>query len=197
MWLLIGLGNPGAKYDNNRHNIGVMAVDAIAHRHNFSSPRQRFKSDTTEGKFGTEKILILKPHTYMNLSGEAVQEAAHFYKIPLDHIIVFHDDLDLPPTKVRVKQGGGAGGHNGLKSIDQHMGKDYTRVRIGIGHPGDKNRVHSYVLGDFAKADQKWLEKLLETIANEAPYLVEGKNDKFMSNIAMQCAPQKKETKAE
>lgn len=188
MWLFVGLGNPGDKYQKNRHNIGFMAVEQIAHRHNFSNFKtSKFKGEIAEGKIDGEKVILLKPDTYMNLSGQAVQPLAQFYKIPLHQIIVFHDELDLEPTKTRVKKGGGAGGHNGLKSIDQSMGKDYFRVRMGIGHPGDKDRVHGYVLGDFSKKEQNdWLYDYIESIANASPYLIQGENDKFMNDIAVE-----------
>lgn len=187
MWLLVGLGNPGAKYANNRHNIGFMAVDEIFDRHEgpvAPAWREKFNGQFAEIRMDGEKILLLKPMTYMNNSGQSVAAAARFYKIPPERIVVFHDELDLPPKKVRVKQAGGAGGHNGLKSIDSHMGKNYWRVRIGIGHPGDKDRVSGYVLSDFASADQEWIDPLLEIMAKEAGHLVERQPDKFMTNVA-------------
>jgi PTH1 family peptidyl-tRNA hydrolase len=184
MKLLVGLGNPGREYAFNRHNVGFMAVDAIAAAHDFPAWRKRFSGLATEGRLGREPVLLFKPQTFMNESGRAVGEAVRFYKLELGDVVVFHDELDLAPGKVRVKSGGGGAGHNGLKSLSAHIGNDYVRVRIGIGHPGDKNRVSGYVLHDFAKADHAWLEPLLGAIAREAPYLAEGANDKFQSRIA-------------
>jgi len=192
MWLFIGLGNPGDKYAHNRHNIGFMAVDEIAHRHNFSDWKKgKFKGLIAEGKIGEEKVLLLKPQTYMNDSGLSVLPAASFYKISPENIIVFHDELDLDPGKIRIKQGGGAGGHNGLRSIDSHLGKNYWRVRMGIGHPGDKDKVHSYVLKDFSKEDKKWLEKLIPEIGYEAEYLIKQDMSGFMNKIVLSMPPSK------
>ncbi len=195
MLLFVGLGNPGGKYDNNRHNIGFMAVDGIVHRHNFSPSKSRFKGLTSEGRLGCQKILILKPATYMNLSGQSVAEAARFYKIPPENIYVFHDDLDIPAGKVKFKTGGGHAGHNGLRSIDQHIGREYHRIRMGIGHPGDKDRVHGHVLGDFAKSDQLWLEPLLDAVAYSAPALIDksGETDGagFLNEIGLRLKPNK------
>ncbi|MGZ5897244.1 MAG: aminoacyl-tRNA hydrolase, partial [Xanthobacteraceae bacterium] len=151
MRLLVGLGNPGARYAGNRHNIGFMAVDAIARRHGLPPWRRRFQGVATEGAIGGEKVFLLLPGTFMNESGRAVAEAANFYKLGMNNITVFHDEIDLPPAKVRVKAGGGIAGHNGLRSISSHIGNDYRRVRIGVGHPGVKDLVHAYVLNDFAK----------------------------------------------
>jgi PTH1 family peptidyl-tRNA hydrolase len=184
MKLFVGLGNPGREYALNRHNVGFMAIDAIAATHDFPAFRKRFSSLATEGKLGGESVLLLKPQTFMNESGRAVGEAARFYKLGLGDIVVFHDELDLAPGKVRVKTGGGVAGHNGLKSLSAHIGNDYVRVRIGIGHPGRKDRVTGYVLHDFSKADHAWLELLLGAIAAEAPYLAEGASDKFQSRVA-------------
>ncbi len=168
-----------------RHNIGFMAIDVIAIRHGFSPWRQRFKGLVSEGIIAGQKILALKPMTYMNLSGESVQAAAAFFKIPEQNIIVFHDELDLAPGKIRIKRGGGAAGHNGLRSMDQHLASpDYWRVRLGIGHPGDKNRVTGYVLGDFAKDDMTWLLPCLDAVADEAALLATGKPEDFMTRIA-------------
>ena len=196
MLLFVGLGNPGREYNNNRHNIGFMAVDEIVRRHNFSSPKTRFQGLTCEGRLGSEKILILKPQTYMNLPGQSVGEAARFYKIPPEDIVVFHDELDIPATKIKFKTGGGNAGHNGLRSIDQHIGKNYHRIRMGIGHPGDKDRVHGHVLGDFAKADQKWLEQLLEAVAIAAPALTDRSGEtagaKFLNEVGLQLKPNNK-----
>jgi len=175
MLLWVGLGNPEPGMARNRHNIGFMALDAIAHRHGFGPWRQRFKGLVCEGSLGGEKILALKPLTYMNESGSAVQAAAAFYKLESSAITAFHDELDLAPGKVRVKRGGGAAGHNGLRSMDRQLGTpDYWRVRLGIGHPGHKDRVTGYVLGDFAKADQDWVSRLLDAVADAAPLLAEG-----------------------
>ena len=184
MKLFVGLGNPGREYAFNRHNVGFMTVDAIAATHDFPAWRRRFSGLATEGKLGSEPVLLLKPQTFMNESGRAVGEALRFYKLDLGDVVVFHDELDLAPGKVRVKIGGGVAGHNGLKSLTAHIGNDYVRVRIGIGHPGRKDRVTGYVLHDFAKSDHAWLELLLGAIAAEAPYLAEGADDKFQSRVA-------------
>jgi PTH1 family peptidyl-tRNA hydrolase len=184
MKLFVGLGNPGANYAFNRHNVGFMAADAIASAHDFPTWRKRFSSLATEGKLGSEQVLLLKPQTFMNESGRAVGEAFRFYKLDLGDVVVFHDELDLAPGKVRVKTGGGVAGHNGLKSLSAHIGNDYACVRIGIGHPGHKDLVSGYVLHDFAKADYAWLEPLLGSIAAEAPHLADGAYDKFQSLVA-------------
>jgi PTH1 family peptidyl-tRNA hydrolase len=191
MKLFVGLGNPGGQYAFNRHNVGFMAVDAIAAAHDFPAWRKRFSGLVAEGKLGQEQVLLLKPQTFMNESGRAVGEAVRFYKLDLSEVVVFHDELDLAPGKVRVKTGGGVAGHNGLKSLTAHIGNDYVRVRIGIGHPGSKDLVTGYVLRDFAKAEHQWLEPLLGAIAENAPYLAEGANDKFQSRVAhaMQSEP--------
>jgi PTH1 family peptidyl-tRNA hydrolase len=183
MHLLVGLGNPGAAYSRNRHNIGFMAADEIVRRHGFSSWRSKFHGDAAEGTVDGHRLLVLKPQTYMNLSGQAVAAAARFHKVALDHVIVFHDELDLPPGKLRIKQGGGAGGHNGLKSIDAHLGPGYWRVRLGIGHPGDKALVNPWVLGDFFKADQAWLEPLLDGLARHLPLLLTGHHSEYLNRI--------------
>jgi len=186
MLLWVGLGNPEPGMARNRHNIGFMAIDRIAQRHGFSPWRARFKGLVAEGNVGDERVLALKPLTYMNLSGESVQQAASFFKIPPADIIAFHDELDLVPGKVRVKRGGGAAGHNGLRSMDRMLGTpDYTRVRLGIGHPGVKELVTGHVLSDFAKADQEWLTKLLDAVADCAPMLAAGKAEDFMTKVAM------------
>jgi len=186
MLLWVGLGNPEPGMTRNRHNIGFMAVDTIAGRYGFSPWRQRFKSVTAEGSVGGVKVLALKPLTYMNASGEAVQQAAAFYKLPLEAITAFHDELDLVPGKVRVKRGGGAAGHNGLRSMDRMLGSpDYWRVRLGIGHPGSKDRVTGHVLGDFAKDDRDWLVRLLDAVADAAPLLAAGKPEDFMTKVAL------------
>ena len=183
MLLLVGLGNPGARHAGNRHNIGFMAVDAIAKRHGFPPWRRRFQGVATEGSLGGKRVLLLLPGTFMNESGRAVEEAAHFYKIGLDDIVVFHDELDLPPGKLRLKTGGGVAGHNGLRSISAHLGNEYRRARIGIGHPGDKNRVHGYVLSDFAKGDRDWVAALIGVIADNAELLARGQDASFQNKI--------------
>lgn len=171
MKLLVGLGNPGAQYARNRHNIGFMAVDAIAGAHGFGPWRAKFSAEVAEGRVGAAKVVALKPQTYMNLSGDAVQAAAAFWKVAPGDIIVFHDELDLEPGKVRVKTGGGHAGHNGLRSIMGHLGPEFVRVRLGIGHPGDKALVTPHVLGDFARAEADWLDDLLRGVARGAPSL--------------------------
>ncbi len=186
MKLWVGLGNPEPGMLRQRHNIGFMALDAIAHRHGFSPWRNRFKGLVAEGSIGGQKILALKPLTYMNGSGESVQPAAAFFKLPPEAITAFHDELDLAPGKTRVKKGGGAAGHNGLRSMDRQLGsQDYWRVRLGIGHPGDKARVTGHVLGDFAKVDQPWLAALLDAVADAAPLLAQDKPEDFMTRVAL------------
>jgi PTH1 family peptidyl-tRNA hydrolase len=189
MRLLVGLGNPGARYAGNRHNIGFMAVDAIAHRHGFAPWRRRFQGHACEGSLGGERVVLLKPETYMNESGRAVAEAARFYKIELPAITVFHDEIELPPAKLRVKIGGGNAGHNGLRSITAHVGNDYRRVRIGVGHPGVKALVENYVLQDFAKAEWPWVEALAAIIADNAELLARGQDASFQNKVhlAMQA----------
>ncbi|MHB8884113.1 MAG: aminoacyl-tRNA hydrolase [Methylovirgula sp.] len=183
MKLFVGLGNPGRAYAGNRHNIGFMVVDTLAREHKFPSFRVRFKGLASEATLGGDKVILLKPETYMNESGRAVQEAARFYKIPPANIVVFHDELDLAPGKLRVKLGGGNAGHNGLRSITESIGNDYRRVRIGIGHPGDKDRVHDYVLADFAKSESAWVETLCLTIAANAELLVTGDDATFQNKV--------------
>jgi PTH1 family peptidyl-tRNA hydrolase len=185
MLVFAGLGNPGAKYANNRHNVGFMAADEIHRRHGFSAWSRKFQALVADGTIGGEKVLLIKPQTFMNLSGQAIGEALRFYKLTPSDLTVFYDELDLVAGKVRAKKGGGSGGHNGIKSIDAHLGKDYRRVRIGIGHPGVKELVHGHVLGDFAKADQEWLEPLLQAIADNAPHLVKNEDDKFMNRVSL------------
>jgi len=186
MLLWVGLGNPEPGMARQRHNVGFMAIDTIAIRHGFAPWRARFKGLIAEGSVAGQKVLALKPMTYMNDSGEAVQAAAAFYKLPVDAITAFHDELDLAPGKVRVKRGGGAAGHNGLRSMDRMLGSpDYWRVRLGIGHPGTKDRVLSYVLGDFAKADRDWLIALLDAVADAAPLLAEARPEDFMTKVAL------------
>ena len=183
MQLFVGLGNPGAKYARNRHNIGFMAVDEIARRHGFSTWRRRFQGETSEGSLDGERVILLKPTTYMNDSGRAVQEAANFFKLGADQITVFQDELELPPAKVRVKVGGGIAGHNGLRSISSHIGNDYRRVRLGIGHPGVKELVHAYVLADFAKEDGAWVKALCEALADNAGLLAAGRDSTFQNKV--------------
>ncbi|MEC9342921.1 MAG: aminoacyl-tRNA hydrolase [Pseudomonadota bacterium] len=185
MFVIAGLGNPGAGYERNRHNIGFMAADAIARRHGFSPWRRKFKAEIADGDLGGVKTLLIKPQTYMNLSGEAVGEALRFYKLAVDDLLVIHDELDLAAARVRIKKGGGAGGHNGLRSIDAHCGKEYRRLRLGIGHPGDKARVHGHVLGDFARADEAWLDPFLDAIAQNAPLLAKGQDSTFMNRVSL------------
>ncbi len=183
MLLLVGLGNPGARYAGNRHNIGFMAVDAIAKHHGIGPWRRRFQGVACEGPLGAARTLLLLPGTYMNESGRAVAEAAHFYKLALDDITVFHDEIDLPPAKVRVKIGGGIAGHNGLRSISEHIGNDYRRVRIGVGHPGNKDMVQHYVLSDFAKSEKSWVETLIAILADNAELLTRGEDASFQNKV--------------
>jgi PTH1 family peptidyl-tRNA hydrolase len=182
MRLFVGLGNPGAKYARNRHNIGFMAVDEVARHHSFSPWRRRFQGETSEGSLEGERVMLLKPATYMNESGRAVQEATSFFKLASGDVTVFQDELELPPGKVRVKVGGGIAGHNGLRSISSHLGNDYRRVRLGIGHPGIKEMVHGYVLSDFTK-DDGWVTALCEAIAEYAGMLATGKDSTFQSKV--------------
>jgi PTH1 family peptidyl-tRNA hydrolase len=183
MLLFVGLGNPGTKHANNRHNIGFMAVEAIAKRHSFAPWRRRFQGVATEGSIGGNKVLLLLPSTYMNESGRAVAEAMHFYKMGLGDIAVFHDEIELPSAKVRVKVGGGIAGHNGLRSISAHCGNDYKRVRLGVGHPGVKEMVHAHVLGDFAKSERPWVEALCDILADNAAMLADGKDSSFQNKV--------------
>ena len=189
MRLFVGLGNPGAKYAHNRHNIGFMAIDEIARRHGFAPWRRRFQGQTSEGSIDGEKVVLLRPETFMNESGRAVQEAANFFKLGVDDIIVFQDELELPAAKLRVKVGGGIAGHNGLRSISAHIGNEYRRVRLGIGHPGIKELVHGHVLSDFAKDDRPWVEALCAAIADNAGLLASGKDSTFQNKVhlAMQA----------
>lgn len=189
MKLFVGLGNPGAKYAHNRHNIGFMAVDRIAEDHGFSPWKSKFQGRLSEGRLGSEKIVLLKPETFMNLSGQSVGEAMRFFKLTPEDIVVFHDEIDLAPAKIRVKQGGGHAGHNGLRSIHQHIGPDYGRVRLGVGHPGHKDAVPRYVLHDFAKADETWLDDLMRGISDGAAELAGGDGPKFLNAVALRVAP--------
>lgn len=185
MHLIVGLGNPGTEYAGNRHNIGAMAVDEIARRHGFPAFKSKFQGLIADGNVDGERILLLKPQTYMNRSGDSVSEAAKFYKIPVEEVTVIYDELDLAPGKVRVKTGGGTGGHNGLRSIDPQIGQNYQRVRLGIGHPGHKELVTRHVLGDFSKADRDWLEPLLEAVADNAGLLAKRDASNFMNRTAL------------
>jgi PTH1 family peptidyl-tRNA hydrolase len=194
MKLFVGLGNPGDRYARNRHNIGFMAVERIAARHSFEPWRARFRGRLAEGVLAGERVWLLMPQTYMNESGRAVAEAARFHKIPLDQVIVFHDEIDLVPGKVRVKLGGGVAGHNGLRSLDACLGsREFKRVRLGVGHPGDKDRVVGHVLSDFHKADRHWLEPLLDAVAEAAPLLASGDDAGFMNKVAVLTRPPKAE----
>ena len=183
MRLFVGLGNPGAKYAANRHNIGFLAIEEIARRHRFAPWRTRFQGQISEGTIGDERVMLLKPQTYMNESGQSVGEAMRFFKIALGDISVFHDELDLAPAKMRVKIGGGNAGHNGLRSITAHCGNDYRRVRLGIGHPGDKGLVYPFVLGDFAKAEWPWVEDLCIACSDAASLLASGEDASFQNKV--------------
>jgi len=185
MQLWVGLGNPGPRYAMNRHNVGFMAVDAIAELHDFDAPKKRFNGWTIEARLGTEKLILLKPATFMNESGQSIGEAMRFYRLAPQDVTVFHDELDLAPFKVKVKLGGGTAGHNGLRSTEAHIGPDFRRVRIGIGHPGHKDRVHGYVLGNYAKADIEPLSDMLGAIAAEAHWLAAGDDARFMNDVAL------------
>ena len=185
MQIWAGLGNPGAQYALHRHNVGFMAADAIAEVHGFGSWQKKFRSLAAEGRIGQHKVLLLKPQTFMNVSGDAVQQALRFYRLEPDALTAFHDELDLAPFKVKVKLGGGTAGHNGLRSIDATLGPEFRRVRIGIGHPGHKDRVTPYVLGNYAKSEMELLSDLLGAIAAEAPWLADNEDARFMSDVAL------------
>ncbi|MHB1109739.1 MAG: aminoacyl-tRNA hydrolase [Devosia sp.] len=185
MQLLVGLGNPGDQYRNNRHNIGFMAVDAIARRHSFPPFRQKFAGLISEGTIAGEKVLILKPQTWMNNSGDSVQATANFYKLDPEAITVIYDEIDLASGKVRIKRGGGNGGHNGLRSIDPRIGTSYRRMRLGVGHPGHKDLVMPHVLGDFSKAEMGWFTPLLDAIAENADLLIKGDDNGLMNKLAI------------
>lgn len=189
--LLVGLGNPGSDYAGHRHNVGFMALAAIGKRHGFANPKSRFQGITAEGRIAGQKVLGLKPLTYMNRSGDAVAAAVQFYKLKPSDVVVLYDEIDLAPGKLRVKQGGGAAGHNGIRSVAAAIGPDFWRVRIGVGHPGHKDLVHSYVLHDFAKADREWLDPMLDGIADEIGALLEGQPELFMTRVAARAAPPK------
>lgn len=194
MKLFVGLGNPGGKYAGHRHNIGFMAIDEIASQNNFGPWKGKFQGSLSEGRLGSCRIILLKPETFMNLSGQSVGEAMRYYKLDPSDLVVLHDELDLAPGKVRTKTGGGHAGHNGLRSIHQHIGENYHRVRIGIGHPGHKDRVSGYVLHDFAKADQFWLDDVLRGISDGAADLAAGDNGRFMNKISLRTAPARSST---
>jgi len=189
MLLIAGLGNPGPKYERNRHNIGFMAVDEIVRRHSFGAWRSRFQSMAAEGQIAGHKALVVKPMTYVNESGRAIGEALRFFKMDPAQVVVIYDELDLAAGKIRVKLGGGNAGHNGLRSIDAHIGNNFWRVRVGIGHPGDKNKVHGYVLSDFAKAEQPMVERITDAIATHMPLLMAGDESSFMSRTAHDIFP--------
>jgi PTH1 family peptidyl-tRNA hydrolase len=189
VFLLVGLGNPGPRYALNRHNVGFLVVDAVQRRHGFGPWRQKFSAEIAEGTLGGERAILVKPLTYMNESGRSVGEIARFHKLAPSDVVVVHDELDLPPGKVRLKAGGGHGGHNGLRSLTAHLGDAYRRLRIGIGHPGDKAMVHNYVLHDFARSDAAWLDPLLDAIAAEAPLLAEGKDATFANRLHLALSP--------
>ena len=194
MKLIVGLGNPGAKYAGHRHNIGFMALDRIAEEHGFPAWRSKHQGSVSEGRFGSDRAVLLKPETFMNKSGDSVGAAMRFYKLDPEDVIVFHDELDLAPGKVRCKMGGGHAGHNGLRSIHAHIGDNYGRVRMGIGHPGHKDRVAGYVLHDFGKADQDWLEDVLRGCADGAEALARGDTGRFMNAVALRVAPPRSST---
>lgn len=194
MKLIVGLGNPGAKYARHRHNIGFMALDRIAADHGFPPWKSKHQGSVTEGRFGSDRVALLKPETFMNRSGDSVQAAAAFFKLDAQDIIVIHDEIDLAPGKVKYKEGGGHAGHNGLRSIHGHIGPDYARVRLGVGHPGHKDRVPGYVLHDFAKADDAWLDDVLRGVSDGAPYLAQGDGAKFMNEVGKRIAPQREST---
>ncbi len=188
MQIWAGLGNPGAQYAMQRHNVGFMAVDSIAEVHGFGAVRKQFQGWTQEGRIGSQKILLLKPATFMNESGRAIGEALRFYKLGVEALTVFHDELDIAPFRVKVKTGGGTAGHNGLRSTDAHLGPDFRRVRLGIGHPGHKDRVTGYVLGNYAKAEIDPLSDMLGAVAAEAKWLAEGDDVRFMNDVALRLA---------
>ena len=196
MKLFVGLGNPGPKYAGHRHNVGFMAIDRIAQAHDFGAWRSKFQGQIAEGRLGDEKTVLLKPETFMNKSGQSVGEAMRFYKLTPADIVVFHDEIDLAPAKLRVKSGGGHAGHNGLRSLHGHIGDAYGRVRIGVGHPGHKDAVPTYVLKDFSKADQDWLANLLDGIADGAVDLALGDTGRFQNAVALRLKPPRKSAEA-
>lgn len=194
MRLIVGLGNPGAKYARNRHNIGFMALDMIAADHGFAPWKGKHNGSVSEGRFGSARAVLLKPETFMNNSGQSVQAAMRFYKVDPEDVVVLHDEIDLAPGKVKYKMGGGHAGHNGLRSIHQHIGPEYGRVRLGVGHPGHKDRVPGYVLHDFGRADQDWLDDVLRGCSDGAPDLAAGDSAKFMNAVGMRVSPQRSST---
>ena len=194
MKLIVGLGNPGAKYARNRHNIGFMALERMAEDHGFPAWKGKHQGSVTEGRFGSARAVLLRPETFMNRSGDSVASAMRFYKLEPEDVIVLHDELDLAPGKVKYKFGGGHAGHNGLRSIHNHLGPEYGRVRLGIGHPGHKDAVAGYVLHDFAKADGDWLDDVLRGLSDGAPYLAEGDSAKFMNAVSLRTAPARPST---
>ncbi|UTW54977.1 aminoacyl-tRNA hydrolase [Kordiimonas sp. SCSIO 12610] len=194
MLLFVGLGNPGSKYERNRHNIGFMAVDDIVHRHNFSAGQKKWQAITFEGRIGNEKIIALQPQTFMNNSGQSVGEAMRFFKLSPGDVFVFYDELDLAFGKIKAKIGGGAAGHNGIRSITSHIGADYNRIRMGIGHPGHKDRVHGHVLGDFAKSEQTVLDDMLSATGQNSSWLTKRDLPRFMSEVALSTSPNKSNT---
>ncbi len=194
MRLFVGLGNPGAKYARNRHNIGWMAVERIAADHGFAPFRTKFQGRISEGRLGGEKVALLLPTTFMNLSGQSVGEAARFYKVDPADVVVFHDEIDLAPGKLKCKTGGGHAGHNGLRSLHQHIGPDYARVRMGVGHPGHKDKVPGYVLHDFPKVDEDWLDDMLRGVSDGAPDLARGDTGRFLNAVARRLAPARPST---
>ncbi len=194
MKLFAGLGNPGAKYAGHRHNIGFMALDRIAQDHGFGPWKRKFQGQISEGRLGSQKIVLLKPATFMNRSGQSVGEAMRFYKLDSTDVTVFHDEIDLAPGKLRCKAGGGHAGHNGLRSIHEHLGPHYDRVRMGVGHPGHKDRVPGYVLHDFAKADQEWLDDMLRGISDGIAHLADGDTGRFLNAVSLRLAPPRSST---
>ncbi len=194
MRLIVGLGNPGPKFAGHRHNIGYMAVNRIAADHGFGPWKSKFQGVISEGRFGSDRVVLLKPETFMNNSGQSVGEAMRFYKLSPSEVTVLHDEIDLAPGKVRAKKSGGHAGHNGLRSLHAHIGDTYGRVRLGVGHPGHKDRVPSYVLHDFAKADQDWLEDVISGISDGAAYLAAGDDGRFMNAVALRVTPPRSST---
>ena len=194
MRLFVGLGNPGSKYRQNRHNIGFMAADRIAEDHGFSPFRAKFQGQIADGRLADEKVVLLKPETFMNNSGQSVGEAMRFLKLDTTDVVVFHDEIDLAPGKLKAKAGGGHAGHNGLRSLHAHIGPHYERVRMGVGHPGDKDAVPGYVLRDFAKADADWLDHMLRGVSDGAPHLAMGDTPKFLNAVALRLSPQRPST---
>lgn len=194
MKLIVGLGNPGAKYSRNRHNIGFMALDRIAADHDFPAWKGKHQGAISEGRFGSDRAVLLKPETFMNNSGQSVQAAMRFYKLEPEDVVVLHDEIDLAPGKVKHKVGGGHAGHNGLRSVHAHIGPDYARVRLGVGHPGHKDAVPGYVLRDFAKADEDWLDDVLRGVSDGAPDLATGDAAKFMNAVGLRVSPQRSGT---